>query len=95
MVIMNENYFSGVSRFGVLGPIDSLFLYCYGPYGDTLWTHFVAKDSTLGLRATALTAQHDLLLAGIHYPGWVNGTTEAFVYRLDSLGAIIESAEMC
>jgi hypothetical protein len=77
-----------MSRGLVIGPIDSLLLYKYGPNGDTLWTRFVALDTAYAMRATAITQAGDVLLTGIHYPGWVNGGNEAFVYRLDSLGTI-------
>ena len=82
------SFYSGMSRGLVIGPLDSLLLYKYGPNGDTLWTRFVAVDTAFAMRGTAMTQTGDVLLTGIHYPGWVNGGNEAFLYRLDSLGAV-------
>jgi hypothetical protein len=87
-IAANGSFYSGMSRGLVIGPIDSLLLYKYGPNGDTLWTRFVALDTAYAMRGTAITQAGDVLLTGIHYPGWVNGGNEAFVYCLDSLGAI-------
>ncbi len=84
----STGFYAGLARFGVIGPMDSLFLYKYGPNGDTLWTRFVAVDTAYAMRGTAITQTGDVLLTGIHYPGWVNGGNEAFLYRLDSLGAV-------
>jgi hypothetical protein len=79
----NQAYYAGVARFGVLGPLDSLFLYRFTNDGDTAWTKFIAVDTTLTMRGTALESDQDVLLCGRHDPG-----REAYVYHLDSIGNI-------
>ncbi|MBP7513964.1 MAG: T9SS type A sorting domain-containing protein [Flavobacteriales bacterium] len=83
-----SGYLTGMSRGLVVGPLDSLFLYKFDVYGDTSFTRFVAADTVLAMRGTAVTASGDVLLTGTHYPGLVNGGNEAFVCHLDSTGAI-------
>lgn len=78
-----NGYYAGVGRFGVLGPLDSLFLYRFKNDGDTAWTKFIAVDTTLTMRGTALESDQDVLLCGRHDPG-----REAYVYHLDSIGNI-------
>jgi hypothetical protein len=83
-----NGYFASVSRFGVGAPLDSMFLYRFNQEGDTLWTRYFAADTAYAMRGLARTGAGDLLVTGIHNPGLVNGGNEAFVFRLDSLGAI-------
>jgi hypothetical protein len=78
-----NGYYAGVGRFGVLGPLDSLFLYRFKNDGDTAWSKFIAVDTTLTMRGTAIESDGDVLLAGLHqYP------EEAYIYHLDSVGNI-------
>ncbi len=78
-----NGYFAGVSRSGVLGILDSLFLYRFNSEGDTLWARFIDVDTTYTMRGIARTVEGDLLITGLH-----ELPREAYVFRLDSLGAI-------
>ncbi len=84
IIATGTGYYAGLVLFGV-GDFfnDSLFLYKYGLDGDTVWTRFVAVDSTFTMRGLARTDSGDLLITGLHeFP------EEAYVYRLDSMGMI-------
>ncbi len=72
---VDSNYYASVGRFGVLGVIDSLFLYKFDFDGDTVWTKFLAADTFFTMQALARTSRDRLLVTGIHaYP------EEAYVY---------------
>ena len=76
-----SGYYVGMNRFGVIGPLDSLFLYRFNGDGDTLWTRFIAVDTTYTMRGTFVRNNDDVLLTGLHqYP------EETYIYHLDSLG---------
>ena len=78
-----SGYYVGMNRFGVIGPLDSLFLYRFNGDGDTLWTRFIAVDTTYTMRGTFVRNNDDVLLTGLHqYP------EETYIYHLDSLGNI-------
>ncbi len=81
-----ENYYGGVSRFGAGSPwSDSLFLYKFDEVGDTLWTRFIAVDSTYLMRGLARATTGDFLITGSHHPPL---PTEAYIMRTDSTGTI-------
>lgn len=74
-------YASGLNEFSNGEVIDSLYLYRFNHFGDTVWTAFLMDDSTILVRKTIELNNEELLLVGIHqYP------TEAFMFRVGSSG---------
>ena len=83
MVQAGNGHYGGVVRFGAPYSVDSLLLYRFGEDGDTAWSRFIAVDTSWAYRNISRTGNGDLLLTGTHYP-----PGEAYVFRLDSAGAI-------
>ncbi|MEZ4788789.1 MAG: T9SS type A sorting domain-containing protein [Flavobacteriales bacterium] len=74
-------YVSGVGEFGNgIGTAD-LTLYRYDGAGDTLWTRYLATDTTLAIRKCIETANGDIVMVGLHYP-----PRGAFMFRITSMG---------
>jgi hypothetical protein len=74
-------YVSGVAEFGNGEVIDSLYVYRYDEYGDTLWTRFLGADTTLAIRNCFETEVGDFILVGLHeFP------KGGFMYRTTSEG---------
>ncbi len=63
--------------------MDSLYLYKFDMAGDTLWTRFIATDTSLVQRATTLASNCDVLLTGTRDPG-----RRAYIFHLDSTGSV-------
>ena len=80
---MNAAYFSGMTRFAA-DYEDSLFLVKWDPQGDTLFTRFIATDTTYLMRGTAFTRDTTILLTGTH-----EQPREAYVYEVDTSGNIL------
>lgn len=59
-------YVSGVGEFGNgIGTAD-LTMYRYDSVGDTLWTRYLATDTTLAIRKCIETANGDVVMVGLH-----------------------------
>ena len=74
-------FVSGVSHFGNGISIDSLYLYRYDEFGDTIWTRYLTSDTTLAVRKCIEASNGDVVLVGLHE--WPKG---AFMFRVTAAG---------
>jgi len=79
--VSEGGFATGVGVFGGGVVIDSLYLYRFDEFGDTLWTRFLYADTTTAIRKCIQASNGDFILVGLNE--WPKG---AFIFRTTSLG---------
>ena len=78
------SFASGVTRFSGGEVIDSLFLYRFNSWGDTISTSFLAADTTVVVRKCIQSSNGDFLLVGFY-----ELPSDAFLCRTTEEGNLI------